>query len=99
LDPGAHIACFWQFLLRTPRVLWVCRVPLVSAVGGGLLVASTAQTRDMFADLGLEWWRWLVFLVATLGWAWIVHWAAGHASAEIIRALEASTGPAEREHP
>jgi hypothetical protein len=79
LDPGPYIACFWQFLLRTPRVLWVCRVPVVSAVGGGLLIASTAQTRDMFADLGLEWWRWLIFLVATFGWAWIVHWAARHA--------------------
>ena len=79
MDPGPHIACLWQFLLRTPRVLWVCRVPVVSAVGGGLLIASTAQTRDMFADLGLEWWRWLIFLVATFGWAWIVHWAARHA--------------------
>ncbi len=79
MDPGPHIACFWQFLLRTPRVLWVCRVPLVSAVGGGLLIVSTAQTRDMFADLGLGWWRWLIFLVATFGWAWIVHWAARHA--------------------
>ncbi len=70
--------CAGRAIWRAPRVLWVCRVPAISAIGGGLFVASLAQTRDMFADLGLEWWRWALFFLITLGWAWIVHWASRH---------------------
>jgi hypothetical protein len=55
------------------RVLWVCRVPAVSAVGGGALLAFTPQARDCFSDLGLLIWQWGLFLLLTLVWAWTVH--------------------------
>ena len=71
--------CLGKMILRTPRVLWVCRVPAVSAIGGGLFIGYLSQTRDMFADLGLEWWQWIGFFALVLAWAWIVHWAGRHA--------------------
>jgi hypothetical protein len=63
---------------RAPRVLWVCRVAAVSAIGGGLFIAYLSQTRDMFADLGLAWWQWAGFFALIVAWAWIVHWAGRH---------------------
>src|SRR5215467_1229793 len=64
---------------RWARVLWVCRVPVVSAVGGGLLLAATQQARDCFSDLGLAIWQWGLFLALTFAWAWIVHASARRA--------------------
>ena len=52
---------------RWGRVLWVCRVPAVSAVGGGLLLAATPQARDCFSDLGLSAWQWALFSFARFG--------------------------------
>jgi len=51
---------------------------VLSSIGGGLFIAATPQTRDLFADLGLSW-RWALFFLFAFGWAWIVHWAARHA--------------------
>jgi len=64
---------------RWGRVLWVCRVPAVSAVGGGLLLAATPQARDCFSDLGLSAWQWALFLALTFMWAWVVHASARRA--------------------
>ena len=73
------LVCLGRMIWHAPRVLWVCRVPAVSAIGGGLFVAYLSQTRDMFADLGLEWWQWVGFFALVIAWAWIVHWAGRHA--------------------
>jgi hypothetical protein len=63
---------------RQYRVLWTCRISVLSSIGGGLFIAATPQTRDLFADLGLSW-KWALFFLFAFGWAWIVHWAARHA--------------------
>ena len=63
---------------RNYRVLWTCRISVLSSIGGGLFIAATPQTRDLFADLGLSW-KWALFFLFAFGWAWIVHWAARHA--------------------
>jgi hypothetical protein len=55
------------------RVLWVCRVPLVSVVGGGALLVMAPQVLDLFADRGLRWWEWLIFLLLVALWAHILH--------------------------
>ena len=73
------LVCFGKMLWRAPRALWVCRVSALSAIGGGLFIANLSQTRDMFADLGLEWWQWVGFFALVILWAWIVHWAGRHA--------------------
>src|SRR5215212_3188113 len=41
----AFCSCLGRMIWRAPRVLWVWRVPAISAIGGGLFVASLAQTR------------------------------------------------------
>ena len=46
----AVLLCLWRWF----RVLWVCRVSAVSAIGGGLLAVYTPQALDLFADTGLE---------------------------------------------
>jgi hypothetical protein len=68
----------WHRLWCWGKVLVVCRVPLVSAVGGGLML-NFSQAKDFFADLGLLWWQWLAFFVLLFGWAWIVHAVARRA--------------------
>ncbi len=60
-------------LWRWFRVLWVCRVSALSAIGGGLFVIFTPQALDLFADTGLGVRRWIVFFVLLFGWAWVVH--------------------------
>lgn len=64
---------------RWGRVIWVCRVSVLSAGAGGLLLAGTPQARDFFADLGLFWWQWLAFFVLALVWAGVVHKTARRA--------------------
>lgn len=63
------VGFLWRFL----RVLWVCRVATLSAVGGGLLIAKLEQARDLFADTGLAWHNWLAFFLLLFLWAWLVH--------------------------
>ncbi len=58
---------------RICRVLWVCRVPAVSALGGGALMALIPQSVDLFADTGLPAWRWGWFFFSLFVWAWLVH--------------------------
>ena len=53
-----------------------CRVAVTSVVAGGLLLAYTVQARDLFADLGLRWWQWLIFFALAFAWSWIVHASA-----------------------
>ncbi|MEJ0076216.1 MAG: hypothetical protein WDO17_12340 [Alphaproteobacteria bacterium] len=55
------------------RVLWVCRVATLASIGGGLFIVYLPQTLDLFADTGLRWWHWSVFLFLVFSWAWIVH--------------------------
>ena len=62
-----------QAIWRFCRILWVCRVPATSALGGGALVAYVAQALDLFADTGLSWWQWLAFFALLLVWACLVH--------------------------
>ena len=62
-----------QTVWRWIRVIWVCRIPVASVLGGGLLLAATPQARDLFADLGIKPWQWVVFLIFVFLWAWIAH--------------------------
>jgi hypothetical protein len=58
---------------RIVRVLWVCRVPAVSAIGGGAMMILVPQAVDLFADTGLPGWRWAWFFFSLFVWAWLVH--------------------------
>jgi hypothetical protein len=75
---GQALSWLLQAIWRNYRVLWTCRISVLSSIGGGLFIAATPQTRDLFADLGLSW-KWALFFLFAFGWAWIVHWAARHA--------------------
>src|SRR5262249_39258340 len=66
-------ACLPGALWRCGHVIWVLRVPVVSAAAGGYLIAYTVQARDLFADLGIKPWQWAVFFALLFFWAWIVH--------------------------
>ncbi len=68
-----------SFLWSLFRILWVCRVAALSAIGGGLLIAKVEQARDLFADTGLSWYDWLIFFVLLFLWAWLVHGMARRA--------------------
>ena len=78
----SNIKSMWRWLTHGlwcwGKVLLVCRVPFVSAVGGGLLL-NFSQAKDLFADLGLVWWQWIAFFALLFGWAWIVHTVARRA--------------------
>jgi len=63
------IVYVWRWL----RVIWVCRVPALSAVGGGALLSLVPQARDLFADTGFGFFSWFWFFVFLLIWAWVVH--------------------------
>lgn len=63
----AHRA--WRWL----RVIWVCRVPAASAIGGALLMSGIAEARDLFADIGLSWYGWAGFFLLLFVWALLVH--------------------------
>src|ERR1700736_6732375 len=71
---GQAVIRLLEWAWRNYRVLWVCRISVLSSVGGGLLIAVTPQARDLFSDLGLSW-KWSRFFLFAFGWAWIVHWA------------------------
>jgi hypothetical protein len=73
VDALRHPAYWPGVLWRNGYVLWVCRVAVASAVAGGFLLAYTVQARDLFADLRIEAWQWLVFFALVFFWAWIVH--------------------------
>jgi len=63
---------------RWGRVLWVCRVPVVSALGRAAARRDAAGARLLFRS----WARHLavgVFLALTFAWAWVVHASARRA--------------------
>lgn len=76
------------------RVFWVCRVPALSAVGGGLLMSMVPQARDLFADTGLDVVSWAFFFACVTIWAWVVHMMARRALQydEWVPAAHASGG-------
>jgi len=73
------VACFRSSLAR---VLWACRVSVVSALAGYYLFLSAIQAQDLFADTtyGGSWWHiafWTgVFAAVAFVWALPVHYAA-----------------------
>jgi hypothetical protein len=68
-----HPASWPGALWRCGRIIWVCRVAVVSVAAAGYVVAYTVQARDMFADLGIKTWQWGWFLALVFFGAWIVH--------------------------
>jgi hypothetical protein len=68
-----------DFIWRTLRILWVCRVPAASAIAGGLLLWQVEQARDLFADTGLSISKWIGFFFLLFLWAWLVHATARRA--------------------
>jgi hypothetical protein len=81
LVEGIHaiLLAIVRTLARWGRVLWVCRVAALSAIGGGLLMVYLPQSLDLFADTGLRWRQWAVFLGLVFCWGWIVHVTARRA--------------------
>jgi hypothetical protein len=71
----AVLLCLWRWF----RVLWVCRVSAVSAIGGGLLAVYTPQALDLFADTGLGYGKWAIFFGLLFAWALVVHTMARRA--------------------
>jgi hypothetical protein len=70
----------WVYVAwRWFRVIWVCRVPFVSAVAAGWLLAAAPQARDLFADIGFGWLHWLAFFTLLFAWSWVVHASARRA--------------------
>jgi hypothetical protein len=67
------LAAVFRAAWRIFRVLWVCRVPAVSALGGGAMMILIPQAVDLFADTGLPGWRWAWFFFSLFVWAWLVH--------------------------
>ena len=67
------VAAVFRATWRIFRVLWVCRVPAVSALGGGAMMILIPQAVDLFADTGLPAWRWGWFFFSLFVWAWLVH--------------------------
>lgn len=64
------------------RILWACRISLVSALGGALLFWCVDQAQNLFADrsfdalfFGVHYW-FLVFAAAFVIWAFPVHYGA-----------------------
>jgi hypothetical protein len=84
------IVRIWRWL----RVLWVCRVPSLSALGGGALLLLVPQARDLFADTGFGFFSWFWFFVFLLVWTWVVHIMARRALQfdEWVPAAHASGG-------
>jgi hypothetical protein len=70
---GSFLGSVFRSAWRVCRVLWVCRVAAVSALGGGALMAVIPQSVDLFADTGLPVWRWGWFFFSVFVWAWLVH--------------------------
>ncbi|MPZ56438.1 MAG: hypothetical protein GEU91_08045 [Rhizobiales bacterium] len=82
VSPGCwrrNAASFCRAAWRWARVLWVSRIAAISALGGGALLAGTAQARDLFADLGLSTLQWGLFFLLLFTWALIVHASARRA--------------------
>src|SRR5258708_10230074 len=67
----------WGQALRWLHVLWVCRVSVVSALAGLVLMATIPQAQDVFADTSVPWSYWAAFFaLAFFVWALPVHYGA-----------------------
>src|SRR5579864_4785696 len=96
---GSFLGSVFRSAWRVCRVLWVCRVAAVSALGGGALMALIPQSVDLFADTGLPAWRWGWFFFSLFVWAWLVHAMASCAAVRRVGAGSPSTGRLERRGP
>jgi hypothetical protein len=67
--------CLW----RWGRILWVCRVAVLGVVISGTLLSALPQGRDLFADLRITPFQWLLFFIMVFIWAGIVHKSARRA--------------------
>ena len=93
-------ACFQP---GVARVLWACRVSVVSALAGYYLFLTVIQAQDLFADdtyAGQGWWNvgfWVcAFLALAFVWALPVHYAAraaveGENAAWYVREFESKS--------
>jgi hypothetical protein len=71
------IARVWRFVTLFGRVLFACRVSLLSALGGLALLGLALQAQNLFADLSHGWLYWPLFFVALFFvWAFPVHYGA-----------------------
>ena len=71
------IARVWRFISLFSRVLFACRVSLLSALGGLALLGLVLQAQNLFADLSQSWLYWPLFFVALFFiWAFPVHYGA-----------------------
>jgi hypothetical protein len=84
LSPFAPMA-LWLRLLWIIRMLWTCRVSVLSAIAGLWLFNAVPQAQDLFADISYGalpdsprgWLHWAsFFLWVFLIWAFPVHYAA-----------------------
>src|SRR5271166_1442638 len=76
------LARFWRFLTQAARVLFACRVSVLSAFGGLLLFGLVLQAQNLFADLsfgdwagGVFYWSGFFFAVFFV-WAFPIHFGA-----------------------
>ncbi|WP_233386844.1 hypothetical protein [Methylobacterium sp. C25] len=66
----------WGAVLRWLRVLWVCRIPALSAGLGLLLFWQAEPARDLFMESQLYTSYWISFFWLALLWAVSVHFSA-----------------------
>ena len=78
---GAVLALFglwwfaWSVVLRWLRVLWVCRIPALSAGLGIALFSLAEPARDLFMESQSYVAYWAALFGLALLWAVIVHFA------------------------
>jgi hypothetical protein len=73
----APVRTAYGILLRFGDVAWTCRISIASVVLGCIIFGAIPQTQDFFAETQTPWWYWpLFFLLALIGWAFPVHFAA-----------------------
>lgn len=84
----------WNGFCRFCRVLWVCRVSVVSLAFGFFLMWGVPQAQDVFAEYNPDPFYWpLFFLVLAFGWAFPVHFAARWILRRGLRVLEPESLP------
>jgi hypothetical protein len=76
------LAGFWRSLTQAARVLFACRVSVLSALGGLFLFGLVLQAQNLFADLSFAGWAggvlyWSGFFFAVFFvWAFPIHFGA-----------------------
>jgi hypothetical protein len=70
-------ARIWRFLALFSRVIFACRVSVLSVFGGLALLGLVLQAQNLFADLSHGWLYWPLFFAALFFvWAFPVHYGA-----------------------